>query len=170
MTDFLKFIIYGKKQGTEDSAPVGIHPSGALRVFLEGFRSTVTFAISSLPNLAVTSMPNLTVSSLPSVTANPTTHTLLAQSLLGATDTTVYTAAANWRDVVVGVTNVDTAERTCQLSLGALDDTHSIVKYYPLSVGDHSKISLPNLASGTAIHGLCDSANKVVVQVWGVAV
>jgi hypothetical protein len=116
----------------------------------------------------------VTLDSLPavsgSITANPTRPTLLAQALLSGADATIYTAAANWRDVVIYVKNVDTEARTCQLALGATaTDTTSLVKSLPLEVGARVPICVPALASTQVLRGLCDSANKVSVEIWGTA-
>jgi hypothetical protein len=127
----------------------------------------------SMP-ITVATLPTIGVSSIPTITANPTKPTLLAHGLLGATATTMFTAAAAYRDVSVYLTNVDTAERTAQVQLNAttpatMDDTHSLVKGHPLSVGDRSPIFLPGIANTDVIYGLCDSANKVSYQIWGTA-
>lgn len=186
MSQFLKWQFFGKRDGSNAVTPVGVHPSGGLRVFLEGLRSTVQFTISSvgalpnlvisslpnlivstLPHLIVSTLPNLVVSTMPKMTVDTTLPVLLAQSLLGATDTLVYTADADYQDVSIYVTNLDIAEVTCQISMGALDDAHSLVKDYPLPLGDRYPIFLPSLANGTVIRGLCSSASKVNIQIWG---
>lgn len=152
----------------------------ALKAAELGFSMPITVAtlptigVSSMPNLVVSTMPSLTIGSIPSVTANPTKPTLLAHGLLGATATTMFTAAAAYRDVSVYLTNVDTAERTAQVQLNAttpstMDDTHSLVKAYPLAIGDRAPIFLPGIANTDVIYGLCDSANKVSYQIWGTA-
>lgn len=133
-----------------------------------GFSIPIT--IATLPTIGVSSLPNLVVSTMPSLTANPTKHTLLTQVLLGGTDTTIYTAAAAYRDVLIYLNNVDSSARTAQVSLGALDDTHSLVKAFPLAVGDRRVIEVPALANSDVLRGLCDSANKVTAEVWGIAV
>lgn len=115
------------------------------------------------------SKPAQSISSLPTITANPTRPTLLAQVLLGGTSTTIYTAAAGWRDLSLFLINVDTVARTAQCSLGALDNTHSLCKGFPLAVGDRGIIYIPGLASGDTIRGLCDSANGVAAELWGTA-
>lgn len=127
-----------------------------------------SIAVSSLPSLVVSTMPSLTVSSMPSLTANPTRPTILAQVLLTNSDATLYTAAANWRDVVIYVKNVDTVARTCQVALGATaTDTLSLVKNLPLEVGARIPIFVPALASAQVLRGLCDSTDKVSVEIWG---
>jgi hypothetical protein len=139
-----------------------------------GVSSMPNLVVSTMPSLTVGSVPSLTIGSIPTITANPTKPTLLAHGLLGATATTMFTAAAAYRDVSVYLTNVDTAERTAQVQLNAttpatMDDTHSLVKGHPLSVGDRSPIFLPGIANTDVIYGLCDSANKVSYQIWGTA-
>jgi hypothetical protein len=95
-------------------------------------------------------------------------HQLLAQVLLSGADATLYTAAAAWRDVIVYAKNADTQARTCQLALGATStDTTSLVKHLPLEVGGRTPVFVPSLAAGSVLRGLCDSANKVSVEIWG---
>ena len=139
-----------------------------------GVSSMPNLVVATMPSLTVGSVPSLTIGSIPTITANPTKPTLLAQGLLGATATTMFTAAAAYRDVSVYLTNVDTAERTAQVQLNAttpatMDDTHSLVKAYPLAIGDRAPIFLPGIANADVIYGLCDSANKVSYQIWGTA-
>ena len=150
-----------KGKNTLDLAPLQSNEAGALKVAL-------VQANDSFPSVTIGVLPNVVISSIPAV--NPTRPTLLYQGLLSASDATVYTAAANWRDVVIYVKNVDTVERTCQVALGATaTDTTSLVKSFPLSVGDRAPIHVPALASAQVIRGLCDSANKVGIEIWGVA-
>lgn len=140
----------------------------ALKAAELGF--SMPIAVATLPTIGVSSMPSLVVSTMPSLTANPTRPTLLVQVLLTASDATLYTAAANWRDVVIYAKNVDTANRTCDLALNATySDTTALVKSMPIEVGGRVPIFLPALASAQVIRGLCDSANKVSVEIWGVS-
>ena len=104
------------------------------------------------------------------VTTNPTRPTLLAQVLLTGSDATLYTAAANWRDVVIYIKNVDTVARTCNLALNSTyTDTTAIVKTLPLEVGCRVAVCLPALATGQLIRGLCSSASAASVEIWGTA-
>jgi hypothetical protein len=162
-----RFLLFGSKETKtgEDVEPrvVQVAPSGALKVWLDGMRNTFTVVTSAV----VSSLPNVTITSIPAV--NPTKATMLAQGLLGATDTTMHTTAAAYRELEIHLTNVDTTGRTAQISIGALDDTHSIVKAHPIPVGYRSELRVPGIATSTAIHGVTDSANKVAYQIYGVA-
>lgn len=133
-----------------------------------------TIGVSSMPNLVVSTMPSLTIGSIPSVTANPTKPTLLAHGLLAGSIGTLLTAAAAYRDVEIWVANVDTVIRTYTLqhnatTPGSADDTHTFAKASPLPSGYRCMERLPGLALNDVVYGLCDSANKVSYQIWGIA-
>jgi len=150
-----------KGKNTLDTGPIQMNEAGALKV-------AVVQANDSFPSMTIGVLPSVVISSIPSV--NPTRPTLLYQGLLSGSDATLYTAAANWRDVIIYVKNVDTVARTCQLALGATaTDTTSLVKALPLEVGARVPICIPALASAQVLRGLCDSANKVSVEIWGTA-
>jgi hypothetical protein len=149
-----------KGKNTLDLAPLQQNEAGALKVAL-------VQANESFPTVTLGSV---TVGTLPALTANPTRPTLLAQVLLSASDATLYTAAANWRDVVIYVKNVDTVARTANLALNSTyTDTTAIVKNMPLEVGCRVAVCLPALASGQLIRGLCSSASAASVEIWGTA-
>jgi len=131
---------------------------------------TIPISVSTLPTIGISSIPNLTIASVPSLTANPTRPTLLAQVLLTGSDATLYTAAANWRDVSIYLKNVDSIPHTAQVGLGTtFSDTNALIKNAPLSVGARWPIHVPALANGDKIRGQCDLANKVSVEIWGVS-
>lgn len=105
------------------------------------------------------------------VTANPTRHSLLTKDLLAGTDTAFLIAAANYRDVIIYLMNVDTAARTVTIALAAsITDTNVLCKTMPCEVGSRIPICLPALSTGQTLCGLCDSASKVAVEVWGIQV
>jgi hypothetical protein len=165
-----RFLLFGSKEtktGEEvDPRVVQVAPSGGLKVWLDGMRNTFTVATSAV----ISSIPSVTIGAIPSLTANPTKATMLAQGLLTAGDVTLHTTAAAYRELEIHLTNVDgTTSRTAQISIGALDDTHSIVKAHPIPVGYRSELRVPGIATATAIHGLCSSANTVAYQIYGVA-
>lgn len=181
-----RFLLFGSKEQKNLDAveprAVQVAPSGGLKVWLDGMRNTFTVAtsaiISSLPNVVVSSMPSLTVGSLPSVTvgsvpaltANPSRHSILYEGLLSASDATLYTAAANWRDVQIYLVNVDTSSRTATLYRGNPgSDANTILRAKTIGVEGREPVFLPALASGDKINGLCSSANTVKVEVWGVS-
>lgn len=119
---------------------------------------TVSSAISSVPALAGT------------FTVNPTRPTLLYEGLLSGSDATLYTAAANWRSVEIYLVNVDTSARTATLYSGSPgSDANTIVRACALEVAGRVPVFLPALASAGKINGFCDSANKVKIEIWGVA-
>jgi len=136
-----------------------------------GVSSLPNLVVATMPSLTVGSLPNLTVASMPSLTANPTRPTLLAQVLLTAADATLYTAAANYRDVIVYLKNVDTSARTATIALGAnITNTTALVTTLPCEVGCRIPVCIPALTTGQVLCGLCDAANKVAVEVWGIPV
>lgn len=170
MSFFDKFQLYGKKDGVESPEPVGVHQSGALRIFLEGVRASVSFTVSTLPNLVISTLPNLVVATMPNLINNPTRPTLLYQGLLAGTDTTIYTAAANWRDIDIRLINVDSSARTATVYLGNPGaDNNTVVKAATVPVADRVPVFVPALVSGDKLNAFCDSANKVKVEVWGVS-
>ena len=127
-----------------------------------------SLTVGSLPSLTVGSIPSLTVGSLPAV--NPTMPTILYEGLLSGADATLYTAAANWRQIEIYLVNVDTVARTATLYRGnAGADANTIVKARAVPVNDRVPEFLPALATGEKINGLCDSANKVKIEIWGVS-
>jgi len=131
---------------------------------------TIPISVSTLPTIGISSIPNLTIASVPSLTANPTRPTLLYEGLLSGADATLYTAAANWRQIEIYLVNVDSVARTATLYRGnAGADANTIVKACPLEIAGRVPVYLPALASGDKINGLCDSANKVKIEIWGVA-
>lgn len=153
MMDQVKMFLYGffargprDRQNSFEPKPVEVTSDGALKV---------SFVNPELPEIR---------------TRGDTGSILLASVLLGATSTTIFTAAANYRDVTLIFVNVDTVSRTYQASHGTLDDTHSVAKGVPLAVGDKDYLFIPGMESGDVLRGLCDSANKVAVQVYGVNV
>lgn len=116
--------------------------------------------------VTVAGMPSLTGS----FTANPTRHTILYEGLLSASDATLYTAAANWRDIQIYLVNVDTVERTATVYRGNPGgDANTLLKAKTIPVEGREPLFLPALASGDKINGLCSSANKVKIEIWGVS-
>lgn len=164
-----KFVIFGTKDTNVDPnvvepRAVGVTPSGGMKVWLDGMRNTLTVATSAI----ISSLPSIVVSTLPAV--NPTMPTLLYQGLLSGSDATLYTAAANWRQIEIYLVNVDTVARTATLYLGnAGADANTIVKAVPLEIAGRVPVFVPSLASAAKINGLCDSANKVKIEIWGVS-
>jgi len=129
---------------------------------------TVTAAVNvlTMPNLTVVGMPALTGA----LTTNPSRHTILYEGLLSDSDATLYTAAANWRDIQIYLVNVDTVSRTATLyrgNPGAYANT--ILRAKTIEVEGREPVFLPALASGDKINGLCSSANKVKIEIWGVS-
>lgn len=150
-----------KGKNTLEVAPIQANEAGALKVAL-------VQGNDSFPSMTIGVLPNVIVSSIPAV--NPTRPTLLAQVLLTGSDATLYTAAANWRDVVIYVKNVDTVARTANLALNSTyTDTTAIAKTIPLEVGCRVPVCLPALATGQVIRGLCSSASAASVEIWGTA-
>lgn len=167
-------VLWGSKKQQAGSdknvqVPLAATKAGALRVALESLQ-TMGLDIDSIPQLVLSSMPNVTLNSQPALTSNPSAPMLLAQCLVTNSDTTVFTSAENYRDCKMYVTSVDSSARTAQVSLGALDDTHSLVKALPVGVGSRTLVEIPYIEDGDVIHATCDSTNKVVVQLWGVPV
>jgi len=98
----------------------------------------------------------------------------LAQVLLGATDTEVYTAQGNFRKCQIVVGNVDSSDRTFELHLvqpgGSSSDTNVIgTKGMTLkAAGPAYSLWEFGLRNGQMIRGLCSSASKVVVHLDGI--
>ena len=98
----------------------------------------------------------------------------LAQVLLGATDTEVFTAQGNYRDCQIVISNNDSSNRTFQLHLvqagGSSSDTNLIsTKGMTLTAaGPAFSMWDFGLRNGQAIRGLCSSANKVTVHLDGI--
>ena len=168
-----RFVLFGTKDtqtdpDTVEPRAVGVAPSGAMKVWIDGVRNTFNLAITAV----VSTLPNVTIASIPAV--NPTKPTPLAHGLLGATGAVLFTSAAAYREVEIRFANVDTVARTYTYALnaatpGAVDDTHTQAKTSPLPVGYAAVERVPGLINGDVILGLCDSANKVSYTIWGVA-
>jgi hypothetical protein len=127
---------------------------------------TATVVVSTMPSLTVGAMPALTGA----LTTNPTRPTLLYEGLLSGADATLYTAAANWRAIEIYLVNVDTAARTATLYHGNPGaDANCIGKTIAVEVGGRVPVFMPALANTEKINGLCDSANKVKIEIWGIA-
>lgn len=168
-----RFLLFGSKEQKNLDAveprAVQVAPSGGMKVWLDGMRNTFSVAMTAV----VSSLPNIVVSTMPSLTANPTKPVSLAHGLLGATLGTLYTFAAAHRAVVIHICNVDTVERTVTIQInattpGAADDTHTRLKTHRLDVGDFVQVTIPGAVSTDIIYGLCDSANKVSYEIWGI--
>ena len=136
-----------------EPTPVGASPRGSLLVRLEELG--VDFGNLSL---VLASAPLL----------NAVSPILLDSDLIGATDDTLFTAGKDYRDVSIYLVNVTTASRTVQISVGALTDVNSRCKNRSIEVGGRDLIHLPSLANGAAIHGVCDQADGVVAEIYGV--
>ena len=157
----------------ESSKLMGVNPRGELvplRLDDKGRLELVQVQSGDedAPEVALVTVPSLTIGSLPAV--NPTMPTILYEGLLSASDATLYTAAANWRAIEIYLVNVDTVVRTATLYRGnAGSDANTILKAKRIEVEGREPVFLPSLISGAKINGLCDSANKVKVEIWGVS-
>jgi hypothetical protein len=96
----------------------------------------------------------------------------LAGVLLGAGDTLIFTADQAYTDVMVICANVDTVTRTFQLYHGTVSDANIISnKNQQIVLTDPPPFFMGiGMANGSVLHGLCDSANKVAVAVYGAPV
>lgn len=100
----------------------------------------------------------------------------LASKLLGTGSTTVFTAIDPYTDVGIWVCNVDAAvTRTFELhhvpTGGSLADANCFSGVaHTLRLGDTRLFRGFGLFAGDSIRGLCSSANKVNVMVYGVPV
>ena len=145
----------------------GVLKQGADGELLVSFLNTeLGFSI----DVAVTSLASIDVSSMPTLTTKPVVHTKLATGLLTDSAVTLYTAAADWRDVEIYLANVGTGAYTAQLSLGTLGDATSLIKNYPMVQGYRMFQRLPYFTNAEIIQGLCSTSNKVSYQIWGIAV
>lgn len=168
----LQYLLHGARQrlrGAKDPVdvvPLAVEADGTMIVAVRGaLQGSVSTAITSA---AISSLPSVAIGTIPAV--NPTRPTILYEGLLSDADATLYTAAANWRSIEIYLVNVDSSARTATLYRGnAGADANTIVKALPLAVADRAPVFLPGLATGDKINGLCDSANKVKVEIWGVA-
>lgn len=98
----------------------------------------------------------------------------LAQQLLDTSSTLIFTADQDYTDVFILVSNVDgTSDRTFQLSHGSslADSTMISNKNQNLTYTDPpSYFEGVGLKTGEKLYGLCSSASKVNVSVYGVPV
>ncbi len=108
------------------------------------------------------------------IDVRPARRQRLAGVVLAASETTILAAQSDFTDVVLVLSNVDTAARTFTLyhvpSGGAAADANCIGKTVTLAVnGDPKVYEFVGLSKGETLSGLCDSASKVAVTVYGVA-
>lgn len=97
----------------------------------------------------------------------------LGAAALGTGETTVVTLGRAYKELLVCVGNVDTAAVTFHLRYrpageAAADKQIWTGKTVPLAVGEPLKWVLPGGKKDDIIAGLCSSASKVSVNVWGV--
>jgi len=168
----IRQVLYGsderKQRDDVKPVPVQVAPGGGLKVSLDGQRNGVTLTVGG--SLVISSLPSVVVSTMPTLTTKPVVHTKLATGLLTDSAVTLYTAAADWRDVEIYLANVGTGAYTAQLSLGTLGDATSLIKNYPMVQGYRMFQRLPYFTNAEIIQGLCSTSNKVSYQIWGIAV
>jgi azurin len=97
--------------------------------------------------------------------------TLLASAALSASAEIIYTFTAQYRDISVYLTNVDSAEHTASLGINGSGDSNLLRHDVAISPTENFKaVFIPGLGPGYKLYALCDEAAKVTAHIFGVKV
>lgn len=93
--------------------------------------------------------------------------------LLTGSNATIFTADQPYRDVVLVISNIDVADRTFQLNhvpaAASAGDSNALFKATTIRAGFATRFELPGINTNETLQGLCSSASKVCVTVYGAA-